>query len=142
MKRFGLLYLFLVVLVTAFSAYIFSDSQNSIDINFKEVLDKNWLHSYEEDFDALEVYRQDDYEFPPSRGRRGFCIKRDGNFIEFVIAPTDGLLPVSGSWERIKNNRIRVKFSSDKAERHHVSDYQILFRETSKDRIVIQKIQN
>ena len=33
---------------------------------------KHWTHSREEDSEGIKVYRPNEYNFPPSRGREGF----------------------------------------------------------------------
>jgi hypothetical protein len=52
---------------------------------------KKWIHSREDRDNRrnVAVYRSSDYPFPPSRGRRGFEIKRNGEFILHEIGRTD-----------------------------------------------------
>jgi hypothetical protein len=40
---------------------------------------KHWVHSWEEDTEDVAVYRPSDYQFPLSRGRDGFEIKKNGD---------------------------------------------------------------
>lgn len=79
----------------------------------EEWLYRRWVHSFEEDTPQYWVYRPDDYEFPPSRGRDGFSITEDGSFVEYRIGPTDRLDTHQGEWERT-DNVIRVALDDDK----------------------------
>jgi hypothetical protein len=72
--------------------------------------DKTWLHSTEEDGPDYQVYRPNTYNFPPSRGRTGFALEKDGLFRLYTIAPTDGLEEHKGEWKRLKQNLLRVTF--------------------------------
>lgn len=52
---------------------------------------KHWIES-REDKDStpnVSVFRPSDYKFPPSRGRRGFEIRKNGEFILHEIGGTD-----------------------------------------------------
>ena len=69
---------------------------------------KHWVHSHEEDTKDIRVYRPDDYEFPPSRGRRGFEFREGGEFIYYGIAPVDGSLRSVGSWHVEGPGRVRI----------------------------------
>ncbi|MDJ0736732.1 MAG: hypothetical protein QNJ47_22150 [Nostocaceae cyanobacterium] len=69
---------------------------------------QQWIHSHEEDVTGVRVYRLSNYQFPPSRGRRGFEIKDSGEFIEYGIAPTDGVRKIVGRWQAEGKNTIKV----------------------------------
>ena len=43
-----------------------------------KIISKFWIHSYEEDTEDVRVYRPRSYDFPLSRGRTGFEIKKNG----------------------------------------------------------------
>src|SRR5262245_41183223 len=75
-----------------------------------------WMHSREEDAGGVKVYRPEGYKFPPSRGRTGFEIKKDGGFIAHDIAPTDGILKVPGTWKLEGKDRLVVSFPNTKRE--------------------------
>jgi hypothetical protein len=55
----------------------------------RELLVRRWVHSHEEDTDTEMVFRPDDFEFPPSRGRLALELKEDGTALERGIGPTD-----------------------------------------------------
>jgi hypothetical protein len=55
----------------------------------RELLVRRWVHSHEEDTDTEMVFRPDDYEFPPSRGRVALELRDDGTALERGIGPTD-----------------------------------------------------
>jgi hypothetical protein len=71
---------------------------------------KYWSHSYEENGKEWKAYRPDDFDFPPSRGREGFEIKKNGLFLFYQIAPTDGLLTIEGAWETTEKDIVKVTF--------------------------------
>jgi hypothetical protein len=55
----------------------------------RESLVRRWVHSHEEDTDTEMVFRPDDFDFPPSRGRVALELKKDGTALERGIGPTD-----------------------------------------------------
>jgi hypothetical protein len=55
----------------------------------REALVRRWVHSHEEDTDTEMVFRPDDFEFPPSRGRVALELRKDGTALERGIGPTD-----------------------------------------------------
>jgi hypothetical protein len=57
-----------------------------------------WIHSVEEDKGGVEVYRPEDFRFPPARGREGFEVKARGDFVAHEIAPGDGTDKIPGRW--------------------------------------------
>jgi len=59
---------------------------------------RHWVHSREEDTPEAHVYRPSDYPFPAARGRRGFEIKPDREFIEYDFAAADGTRAINGTW--------------------------------------------
>jgi hypothetical protein len=71
---------------------------------------KSWIHSQEEDKGAVQTYRTKDFKFPASRGRAGFEIKKDGEFIDHPIAPADGNETVPGKWELVGEGKVKVTF--------------------------------
>ena len=77
------------------------------------VVFNSWIHSREEDKGAEQAYRPKAYKFPPSRGRAGFEIQKDGKFIDHPIAPADGNETVPGKWESTREGKIKVTFPKD-----------------------------
>ncbi|WP_225986548.1 hypothetical protein [Rufibacter sp. LB8] len=75
---------------------------------------RTWLHSYEEDSADVRTYRPNSFDFPPSRGRTGFIVKKEGDFIRLAIAPTDGLEEQPGTWQATGKKQLQVKFNSPK----------------------------
>ena len=67
-----------------------------------------WVHAHEEDTETVRVYRARGTPLPPSRGREGFEIHRDGTFIYHGIAPTDGSRTITARWECDGDSRIRA----------------------------------
>ena len=76
-----------------------------------DFLFQRWLHSREEDTATERVYRPAAYPFPPSRGRPGFELRRDGTFVEIGIGPTDRPLETGppGSWELASDGRLMLR---------------------------------
>ena len=59
---------------------------------------RRWVHSREEDTGDVEVFRPADFGFPPSFGRDGFEMERDGQFNQDDIGPADGTVQTVGRW--------------------------------------------
>lgn len=77
----------------------------------EEVYGQTWLYSYEEDSAEVRTYRPNSFDFPPSRGRTGFLVQKDGTFVRYGIAPTDGLEEQPGTWKPSGANRLQIKFA-------------------------------
>jgi hypothetical protein len=62
-----------------------------------------WMHSHEEDKDPnseWKVYRPASFPFPPSRGRSGFIVQKDGKFALLGPSPSDRSDTVWGTWKK------------------------------------------
>ncbi len=98
-----------------------------------------WLHSYEDETEeGIRVYRPNSYDFPPSRGRTGFQIEPGGKFIQYVIAPTDGLENVTGSWEIKDKNTLNLNFTDSRQQPYQMEIVSVE-PEMLKVRIIHQK---
>ena len=64
----------------------------------KDELVGRWVHSHEEDTADLVVYRNAEYPFPPSRGRRAFTLEKEGVAIAEFPGPDDRTARSEGSW--------------------------------------------
>lgn len=74
---------------------------------------QKWMRSREEEKKSGEqIYRPDDFNFPPARGRSGFEIKADGDFIYIGIAPENGRLIMAGHWNQSRENFLNVELES------------------------------
>lgn len=71
---------------------------------------RHWVHSREEDRGDLEVFRPEGFAFPPSFGRDGFEMRKDGQFIQDDIGPADGVVQVVGRWTSPGPRRVSVSF--------------------------------
>jgi hypothetical protein len=59
------------------------------------------------------VYRPENYDFPPSRGRAGFQLFADGRFVELAIAPTDGIEARQGTWTKgSSETQLQIRFAN------------------------------
>jgi len=76
----------------------------------------HWIHSHEEDAQGVMVYRPANYNFPPSRGRRGFDFREGGELVYFGIGRADGSEQFSGSWVIEGSNRVRIKVNSQRIQ--------------------------
>jgi hypothetical protein len=71
---------------------------------------RHWIHSREEDAGGVEVYRPEEFPFPPSFGRDGFEPRPDGEFILYEIGPADGTVAVPGHWQLRGQRQVLVTF--------------------------------
>jgi hypothetical protein len=79
--------------------------------NLPNTIFKQWFHSYEDESEkGIELYRPKSYPFPRSRGRIGFEIKDNGEFISYGIAAADGYETTVGKWNFKEPNELIVNF--------------------------------
>jgi hypothetical protein len=71
---------------------------------------KYWVHSREEDTNDALVYRPSDFNFPPSRGREGFEVKKNGQFVQYAIGRDDRSKPIIGHFNVYEPNRLDISF--------------------------------
>ncbi len=69
---------------------------------------KHWIHSYEEDTKEVKVFRPSYHKFPPARGRFGFEIKENGEFVQYGIGPADHPAAIPGHWKAEGKDKINV----------------------------------
>ena len=82
---------------------------------------KTWLHSYEDETEeGIRVYRPNSFDFPPSRGRTGFTIEPGGKFVQYTIAPTDGLVNIIGLWTMKDKNTLSLSFADGKQQPYDI----------------------
>ncbi len=82
---------------------------------------KLWIHSHEEDTAEAKVYRPSHYPLPPARGREGFEIKENGEFVQYGIGPDDRPQIVAGRWKAEGANRIGVSLK-DRGRKSYTLD--------------------
>ena len=70
---------------------------------------QHWVHSFEEDTASVKVYRPQGYAFPPARGREGFELRENGDYVRYDIGRGDGSVGVKGSWKRVGPQLIEVR---------------------------------
>jgi len=77
-----------------------------------EELINKWMWSFEEDkADGVRTYRPESYDFPPSRGRTGAEILKNGKFISYEIGPNDKPIQFEGQWVYDKKSKtIEITF--------------------------------
>ncbi len=80
-----------------------------MSLNTKLLL-RSWFHSYEEDTPTTEVYRPEEYPFPPSRrGRTGYQFLPAGVVIVRVTGPADRRVSHGGTWNLDANDKINIR---------------------------------
>ena len=100
----------------------------------QEVLCQHWIHSHEEDTESEMVFRPANFQFPPSRGRKGFELKAEGVLIATDIGPTDRPLETEGKWKLDDVGRLAF-YSTSRPEPTRVMEISYV----DKDRLVIKK---
>jgi hypothetical protein len=66
----------------------------------RSAVQREWVHSHEEDSGGEQVFRPASYAFPPSRGRSGLDLRSDGSYGESGPGPTDRPEETgAGTWE-------------------------------------------
>lgn len=66
---------------------------------FGEHLFQHWVHAHEEDQAEYRAFRPAGYELPPSRGREGFEIRRDGSFLHYPLGAADAPEQAAATWK-------------------------------------------
>ena len=72
----------------------------------RDVLQRHWVHSQEEDTDTEQVFRPTGFRFPPARGREAFDLRPGGRLLEYGIGPTDRRQIVEGRWQLEDDDRL------------------------------------
>ncbi|NIK74163.1 hypothetical protein FHS56_001676 [Thermonema lapsum] len=88
-----------------------------------------WVHAREQDQNGMEVYVKEGSKLPPARFRERMKFDEDGTFHWLMLAPNDAHKMNKGSWEKIDNNKVRVRIDD--------KQWTIEFKEISPERIVI-----
>ena len=99
-----------------------------------DFLNQHWVHSHEEDTAAEMVFRPATFDFPRSRGRKGFELKPDGSLIETGIGPTDRPSRASGTWRVDDDGKIAFYGKSESTPNRVMQ-----IASADKDRLAIKK---
>jgi hypothetical protein len=102
-------------------------------VNNVDCIYKHWIHSHEEDTKDQKVYRPSTFEFPPARGRDGFEIRPNGEFVLFFPGRTDRSEKTIGKFT-INSNKLNVELDSFQ------KSYIITILSCDENRLIIQKI--
>lgn len=84
-----------------------------------QIYNTEFWHAYEEDKGSLLVYRFSSFQFPPSRGRDGFVIKRNHVFKQISIGASDNRNIAIGKWRELGPDMLLVSFEG--AERKSIT---------------------
>ena len=87
-----------------------------------ELLQRRWLHAYEEDTPGKMVFRTADQDLPPSRGRFGFELRADHTAVEVSPGRGDAPQQASGHWELLQDPVVilRIELASGEVTRWQV----------------------
>ena len=105
------------------------------DIPVDEVFDVKWVHSHEDSSEDINAYRPESYNFPPSRGRRGFKMLKDKSFINYEIVPTDGIIERKGRWKKENDNTFTILFGKKENHRNYTMEFVSLSKNLLKIKI-------
>jgi hypothetical protein len=67
-----------------------------------------WLHVYEEDSEDLMVFRSDQADLPPSRGRNGIVLNADGTMQRLSPGFDDRMVEVSSNWKLDSKGQLKA----------------------------------
>lgn len=114
-----------------------SSQQCNSDLDIT-ALCQRWTHLHENDSNDVKEYRNSSYDFPLSRGRTGFEFRKDGSFIQYDIAPTDGNMAINGSWKPVDGKKeIQVQLKNEES-----TSYRLEIIELTKDMLKVKKLAN
>jgi hypothetical protein len=100
----------------------------------KDVLQRQWVHSHEEDSAGEMVYRPADYDFPLSRGRTSLDLKPGGALVEQGAPGADDRQQKGdGRWELQGDKLALYSGSTDEPSRV------LHIKSADEDRLVIKK---
>jgi hypothetical protein len=77
---------------------------------------KRWVHSHEEDTDEVRVFRPQGYPLPPARGRRGFELRENGEFVQYGIGRADKSEATVGRWKPEGEAQASVSFPGERLD--------------------------
>ena len=106
----------LILTILFFGASLVGCQDKKMDGPNPEELIGSWVHSHEEDTEAVRVYRPASFDFPPTRGREGFEIKEGGECVYHGIAPADGSTSEPASWSWEGDNTLIIRPKAEGAE--------------------------
>jgi hypothetical protein len=102
----------MAVFTSLWSLLLVTSTSGQITTNLHSGIFKRWIHSHEEDREGVMVFRSSDYNFPPARGRTGFELKEDGEFVAYEIGSDDRSQRVLGHWRSDQQNKLTVYFDN------------------------------
>jgi hypothetical protein len=88
---------YLIILTLALYSFSCKTSKKQDSASNQDFIGE-WMYSYEDNKDDIKAFRPATYNFPPSRGRTGMKILKDGTCTKTGIAPADGFLTYTGKW--------------------------------------------
>ena len=77
------------------------------DTTSTNLLKKQWVHSFEEESDSIQIYRPDNYkEFPAAHYRQKYNLAYDGRCKYLVLSPNDAHYFENGTWAYNENDQV------------------------------------
>jgi len=98
----------------------------------RAALQREWVHSHEEDTDGEQVFRPASYAFPPSRGRSGLDLRADGSYGESAPGPTDRPEEAGGGTWELDGDELKLRSGEGPTRTLHVVS-------AAPDRLVVKK---
>jgi hypothetical protein len=100
----------------------------------RDALQRQWVHSHEEDTETEKVYRPASFAFPRSRGRSAMALKAGGKLVETAVGPADRPQESQGSWELDGDDTLSIY---DKGKKKPKRTMKII--SLDKERLVVKK---
>lgn len=87
---------------------------DKLDVDLDLLCGRNWVHSHEEQTSPeQQVYRREDFNFPPSRWRMKFIFEKDGKCQWYYLSPDDGHCFKPGQWSAVTGQKNTIKISGN-----------------------------
>ena len=100
----------------------------------RSALQRQWVHSHEEDTETEKVYRPASFAFPRSRGRSAMALKPGGELVETGIGPTDRPQESQGTWKLDEDDNLSIY---EKGRKKPVRTMKIV--SLDKEKLVVRK---
>src|SRR4051794_36523523 len=125
-----------IIVIATFASYATMDTTfaSPEKMSLPNSIFKRWVLSREEVTGENIVYRPAGYPLPRARGREGIEFRDSGEFIHYIIGPTDRSQAVTGEWKASDFKIIDVNFPNKK-----LSPYRLTIVECSDTVLLVKK---
>jgi hypothetical protein len=136
MNFFSLFTLALTAFITLSANQCGSGDTGGAGATMPDALWGVWVHSHEEDYAGNLVFRNPDFDFPPSRGREKYDIKSDGELMYYGLAANDAHgESVRGTWRAIDARTLEIFFPDES-----IKSFGFELVEITPSRLVVKKL--